>query len=191
MDRLSVLAECLELYVKEGEKPNKTPPGLDHMKDTAPKIAERQAKSFGAVQKIQKECPEIVEGMKAKEQTQPAPAAQASSTNGSSSAKKRDSTSPKAAAAGSAAKKKKRVDPKEYLGRRVAKWFDDGTGSNEMAIFFGTVDQIKTEDGGTDMWHITYEDDDDEDVYLKELLQLFRLYSEHGSKDSPSRGKKT
>ncbi|KAL3905419.1 MAG: hypothetical protein SGILL_009685, partial [Bacillariaceae sp.] len=63
-------------------------------------------------------------------------------------------------------------DPREFLGRRVAKFFDDD-------LFFGYVDfEKKDEEDGEQLWHVTYDDDDQEDYDHKDLKNGMLLYIE-------------
>jgi hypothetical protein len=67
-------------------------------------------------------------------------------------------------------------DPKEFLGRRVAKFFGKD-------IFFGTIDFISSLDKGEVWWHVLYDDSDQEDLDYKQLKIAILLYEQHERAD--------
>jgi hypothetical protein len=67
-------------------------------------------------------------------------------------------------------------DPKEFLGRRVAKFFGKD-------IFFGTINFISSEDKGDVWWHVLYDDNDEEDLDYRQLKIAILLYEQHEGKD--------
>lgn len=70
------------------------------------------------------------------------------------------------------------VDPKSFVGRRVAKHFPvDG----EMPLFFGTV---KGYSASECWWQIVYDDGDGEDLDKDDLLVVLGAY-EKNKKDDP------
>jgi hypothetical protein len=74
-------------------------------------------------------------------------------------------------------------DPKEFLGRRVAKYFGED-------LYFGYVDrEKKDEEDGEQLWHVTYDDDDQEDYDHEDLKLAMLLYIEKEGED-PKRSKK-
>jgi pantothenate kinase type III len=64
---------------------------------------------------------------------------------------------------------------KSYLLRRVAKYFDD-------ELYFGTIDEFYRPDD-LDLWHVTYDDGDQEDLELGEMLTSLQEYNAHKGKD--------
>eukprot|EP00537_Pseudo-nitzschia_pungens_P005921 CAMPEP_0172358336 /NCGR_PEP_ID=MMETSP1060-20121228/2659_1 /TAXON_ID=37318 /ORGANISM="Pseudo-nitzschia pungens, Strain cf. cingulata" /LENGTH=1040 /DNA_ID=CAMNT_0013079501 /DNA_START=152 /DNA_END=3275 /DNA_ORIENTATION=- len=63
----------------------------------------------------------------------------------------------------------------KYVSRRVAKEFQ----VSESGIFFGTVEStFVEEDKGYRLWHIIYDDGDEEDMYLEELKQSLGFYEQ-------------
>ena len=78
--------------------------------------------------------------------------------------------------------KKKSYDPKKYVGQRIAKYFDAPTDENEdnQDIFFGTVASYSEEDK---LWHILYDDFDEEDFDATELKEGVQEYAEHKDED--------
>jgi hypothetical protein len=69
-------------------------------------------------------------------------------------------------------------DPKDFLGRRIAKYF-------ERDLYFGTVDHITNEEdaGEEEWWHILYDDGDEEDLDYLQLKEALILYEEHYKED--------
>ncbi len=76
--------------------------------------------------------------------------------------------------------RKKALDPKKYVGQRIAKYFDAPTDDNEnnQEIYFGTVERYTEEDK---LWHIAYDDGDEEDFDLNDLKVAVHEYA--GRKD--------
>jgi hypothetical protein len=58
------------------------------------------------------------------------------------------------------------VPSSSFLHQRVAKRFSCG-------IFFGTIVEEDNDDG---LWHVHYDDDDEEDLNIKEVQRALRLY---------------
>jgi hypothetical protein len=67
-------------------------------------------------------------------------------------------------------------DSKEFLGRRVAKFFG-------KEIFFGTIDFISRFDKEKVWWHVLYDDNDQEDMDYRQLKVAILLYEQHEGKD--------
>ncbi|KAG7347509.1 hypothetical protein IV203_016214 [Nitzschia inconspicua] len=67
-------------------------------------------------------------------------------------------------------------EPEEFLGRRVAKYFDG-------ELYFGTLDHIASEDKNDPLWHVTYDDDDEEDFEYNQVKAALLLYEEMQSED--------
>ena len=78
--------------------------------------------------------------------------------------------------------KKKSYDPQKYVGQRIAKYFDAPTDENEdnQDIFFGTVESYSKEDK---LWHIAYDDNDEEDFDISDLKVGVQEYAEHKDED--------
>lgn len=76
------------------------------------------------------------------------------------------------------------ADPQAYVTRRVAKYFG-------KILYFGTVvyfiPPAENEDEG--LWHIQYDDGDNEDYYALELAKFLKLYSQHESEDNAQQPK--
>lgn len=78
----------------------------------------------------------------------------------------------------STSSKKPRLSDKQelkssYVGRRVAKRFDDGE------VYFGEVTKWFRPDmveGEVDLWQVTYDDDDVEDYEEDEIKQHIQLF---------------
>jgi hypothetical protein len=66
--------------------------------------------------------------------------------------------------------------PDEYVNKRVAKWFD-------AELFFGTVKYISNPEEKDTWWHITYDDDDEEDFDIRQLRKALKVYAENCSTD--------
>jgi pantothenate kinase type III len=63
----------------------------------------------------------------------------------------------------------------KYMDRRVAKHFGKD-------LYFGSVDEFYNPDG-VDLWHVTYDDGDQEDFELDELIPAFEEYRKNKNKD--------
>ena len=77
---------------------------------------------------------------------------------------------------------RKKEDPLFYVGQRVAKYF--GT-----EVYFGTVRKFipPTTKKDVDLWHIVYDDDDQEDYDHKDLRKGLALYKNNQQDDKVSR----
>jgi pantothenate kinase type III len=64
----------------------------------------------------------------------------------------------------------------KYLNRRVSKFFG-------QALYFGVVDEFYNPDG-VDLWHVTYDDGDQEDFEWDELMVAFEDYRKNKNKDA-------
>lgn len=71
-------------------------------------------------------------------------------------------------------------DPKSFVRRRVSKNFDG-------EIFYGTIMEY---DGSETppLWHVEYDDGDEEDFEKKDLIKALKHYQKHGMND-PSKTK--
>jgi hypothetical protein len=77
---------------------------------------------------------------------------------------------------------RKKEDPLVFIGQRVAKYFGE-------EVYFGTVKKFSppaTKKDG-DLWHIVYDDDDQEDFDYKELKKAVALYESNQKDDKVSR----
>ena len=81
------------------------------------------------------------------------------------------------------APKKKEVVPEKYIGQRIAKYFDDPTEDDpdHQIIYFGIVDRYSAD---SKLWHITYDDDDQEEFDLSELRQSILLHAKNRDDDT-------
>jgi hypothetical protein len=75
------------------------------------------------------------------------------------------------------------MNPERYENERIAKYFDIGSESGEanMSLFFGTVTKYVKEEK---WWHIEYDDGDNEDMSVNELLTHLELYAANKSSDT-------
>jgi pantothenate kinase type III len=67
----------------------------------------------------------------------------------------------------------------KYIDRRVAKHFGKD-------LYFGSVDEFYNPDG-VDLWHVTYDDGDQEDFELDELIPAFEEYRKNKNMDLEGR----
>lgn len=76
----------------------------------------------------------------------------------------------------------RKQDPLSYVGKRVAKYFGED-------VFFGTVEKYipPTSPNDEDLWHIHYDDEDQEDYDLKDLRKNLKIYEKHQDKDTKSK----
>lgn len=82
-----------------------------------------------------------------------------------------------------AGEKRARASPQQsdFIGRRVAKYFDE-------VLFFGTVDYIhKDEEDDSQLWHVHYDDGDEEDFDYDQLKEALLLHEEMQAKDDKKR----
>ena len=79
-------------------------------------------------------------------------------------------------------KKADDIDPLKFVGQRIAKYFDDPTPEdpNHQIIYFGTVDRYSKK---TSLWHIKYDDDDEEEFDIGEIRTGVLLYSSNKDND--------
>jgi hypothetical protein len=72
-------------------------------------------------------------------------------------------------------------DPKKYIGQRVAKIFEMPSSENvnktETLLYFGTVDKIT--DPSNLLWHVQYDDGDEEDYDFREIRAGILLNAKH------------
>ena len=78
--------------------------------------------------------------------------------------------------------RKKRYDPLNYLGQRIAKYFDAPTDDDEenQELYFGTVESYREEDK---LWHIEYDDGDAEDFDFDDLRTAVLEYAQNKDQD--------
>jgi hypothetical protein len=71
-----------------------------------------------------------------------------------------------------------------YLNKRVSKAFpmEDNDGKLRDEIYFGTVDYLKHADEPY-LWHIQYDDDDEEEFDEKDMKVGLKLYEKHERED--------
>ena len=82
-----------------------------------------------------------------------------------------------------ASAEKKNDDPKKYVGQRIAKYFDDPTDEDpgHQVIYFGTIDKFSNDNA---LWHIKYDDDDEEEFDYTEIRAAILLYAKSKNEDS-------
>jgi hypothetical protein len=68
-------------------------------------------------------------------------------------------------------------DPKIFLNKRIAKWFNDDD------LYFGTIDAISRQDEKETWWHVLYDDDDQEDFDIRQVRKALQDYEENRSVD--------
>ena len=73
--------------------------------------------------------------------------------------------------------------PERYEKERIAKFFEISgeNGEKDMALFFGTVTKYVPEQK---WWHVQYDDGDNEDMSVTELLTHLELYETNKSSDT-------
>ena len=78
----------------------------------------------------------------------------------------------------------KKVDPKKYIGQRVTKYFEmpsvEDVDKNETLPYHGTVDKIT--DPSNLLWHVQYDDGDEEDYDFREIRDGILLHAKHLAK---------
>ena len=68
-------------------------------------------------------------------------------------------------------------DPNGFIGKRIAKKFDD-------SLFFGTIKEYHpVSDQGAPVWTGIYDDGDVEDYFCHQMIPLMRLQEEHATED--------
>ena len=87
----------------------------------------------------------------------------------------------------SSEQKKPKEDKRlKYLNLRVAKTFDleDETGKPYESVFFGTIDRfVETSDEDPPLWHVQYDDDDEEEFDENDLKEALKLYKKEKKND--------
>lgn len=81
----------------------------------------------------------------------------------------------------------KKKDHSRYVGLRVAKYFDNPTPDRpeNQSIFFGTVDKYYLDSEEDEMvYHVRYDDSDEEEFDLEELREVILLYDKNKEGDS-------
>ena len=68
-------------------------------------------------------------------------------------------------------------DPKMFLNKRVAKWFEDDE------LYFGTIDKISRQDEKETWWHVLYDDNDQEEFDIRQVRRALQDYEENKSAD--------
>lgn len=71
------------------------------------------------------------------------------------------------------------MNPEKYENERIAKYFD--LGDSNMALFYGTVTKYVPEEK---WWHVEYDDGDNEDMSVNELITHLQLYAENRDNDT-------
>jgi hypothetical protein len=73
-----------------------------------------------------------------------------------------------------------------YLNKRVAKEFqqEDETGEPFTEVYFGTIDSyVSSSDSEHPLWHVQYDDDDEEEYDEKDLKRAIKLYDREKAND--------
>eukprot|EP00536_Pseudo-nitzschia_multiseries_P000378 jgi/Psemu1/178518/e_gw1.5.39.1 len=76
----------------------------------------------------------------------------------------------------------KEDDPKKYIGQRIAKYFPGEDDSH--TIYFGTIDNYSTK---SSLWHVMYDDDDEEEFDKDEIRTGILLYAKNREDDQQRR----
>jgi len=119
----------------------------------------------------------IEEKEQAKKSTPPPPSMTSEPELAASSAKRPAEETPGARKKTKKSTSKPTKQGKDYEGDRVAKDFDG-------EIYFGIVGDVwRDSDEEVDLWRITYDDNDAEDMDKKELLKALKLYEKEKAKD--------
>jgi hypothetical protein len=78
----------------------------------------------------------------------------------------------------------KGTDPNHFVGKRVAKYFvEEGGDGDERRLYFGTIDRVYGPKSKFPLWHVSYDDDDEEDFGVNDLQHALILHSKHKGKD--------
>ena len=80
----------------------------------------------------------------------------------------------------------KEEDPQRFICQRIGKYFDDPTPKdpNNQIIYFGTIDKYSKK---SSLWHVTYDDDDEEEFDYGEICVGILLYSKNKDADAKNR----
>jgi hypothetical protein len=83
--------------------------------------------------------------------------------------------------------RKEEDDPRKYVGQRIAKYFDDPTEEDpdHQVIYFGTIDRYSKNNS---LWHITYDDGDEEEFDFSEVRASLLLYGKNKVDDVNATG---
>lgn len=73
-------------------------------------------------------------------------------------------------------KKKDDTGPKKFIGQRIAKYFMN---PNEV-LYFGTIDNYTA---SKKLWHVTYDDDDEEEYDRNDVREAILLYAKNKDDD--------
>jgi len=83
---------------------------------------------------------------------------------------------------------KKEGNPKKYIGQRVAKYFEmphpENVNQIKKDLYLGTIDSIS--DPLNLLWHVRYDDGDEEEYDFRELRAGILLYAKEKGPDKPS-----
>jgi len=76
----------------------------------------------------------------------------------------------------------KEDNPKKYIGQRIAKYFPEDDDSETM--YFGTIDRYSSK---SSLWHVMYDDDDQEEFDKDEIRAGILLYAKNKDGDKKNR----
>ncbi|CAB9525163.1 Type III pantothenate kinase [Seminavis robusta] len=164
------LYDGLVLYKEVGE---------DNQEELTEAVAEKNKKKVEQASDTAKLLVQTSEEVKKYAET---PAEERNKTN---SARKRNAAPSKSAPPTKVAKAKttaKKQNPISHVGLRIAKYFGD-------EVYFGTIKKYIQPTGkkDEDLWHIVYDDDDQEDYDAKDLRKAIALYKSNKGLDKVSR----
>lgn len=170
-----VIKESLQLFLSAPEKirtrDEKTRIGLVcRRKDVEEGIA--------ALRKTSPAIRQLVESLRPAPVQTDAPAMTVGNFNESMASLKRKSM----ANAPKTSKRFAAMNPEKYESLRIAKYFQIGeNGEDKMALYFGTITKYLQEQK---WWHIEYDDGDNEDMSINELMTHLELYEENKNSDT-------
>ena len=73
-----------------------------------------------------------------------------------------------------------------YLNKRIAKEFEEEGEDGQIVrnIYYGTIDDVKESEKMSDwLWHVAYDDDDEEEFDEREIKRFLKFYAQHRDKD--------
>ena len=73
-----------------------------------------------------------------------------------------------------------------YLNKRIAKEFEEEGEDGQIVrnIFYGTIDEVIEYPKMSDwLWHVAYDDDDEEELDEREVKSFLKFYAQHSDND--------
>jgi len=85
---------------------------------------------------------------------------------------------------------KKEDNPEKYISQRIAKYFEmphpENVNQIKKVLFIGTIDSISHPSNLNLLWHVRYDDGDEEEYDFRELRAGILLYAKEKGPDKPS-----